>query len=129
MKTADIERIGDEQISYLHCHTQGCDWGQDDFWSEDGYTPLNETLISDYREALFKDRIYFDEWFFKENPSLEGKQDAKGWYCYGPDYAVWGLKRKARNIERMFVRTEDEWKQIRATAVCPDCGESNWDID
>ena len=20
-------------MSYLHCHTKGCGWGQDDFWS------------------------------------------------------------------------------------------------
>ena len=117
-------------MAYLHCHTKECGWGQDDFWKEDGYNPVS-SLQKDsmLNEGLFKDKMYFDEWFFKENPSLAYKHDEGGWYCSGRDYVVWELRRTANNIERMFIPTWEEWEKVRDTTICPDCGQSNWDID
>lgn len=116
-------------MSYLHCHSKGCGWSQDDFWDINGYTPFREDLINDLKKYLFQDKVYMDEWFFKENLELPYCHDDGGFYCKGTELVTWMLKQKARSIENMLVKTFDEFKEKRESLVCPKCGKQNWDID
>ena len=122
-------------MSYLHCHGRlqdgtECGWGQDDFWEIDGYNPISFLQKdSDLNNNLFREKMYFDKWFFQDNPSIPHKEDEKGLYCSGRDYIIWELRRKANNIERMLVPTWEEWKEVRDTLKCPRCGGDDWDID
>lgn len=113
-------------MAYLHCHN--CDWGQDDFWSPEGYNPLWDSGVKDLRESLFKDKVYFDSGFFEET-GVPCKRDEKGLYCTGQEYVAWELERKARNIRNMVVKTNEDWKDVKDGWVCPGCGSDKWDID
>jgi len=113
-------------MAYLHCHD--CDWSQDDFWSEDGWSP--EVSMKNDWEYTFRDKIYMDENFFEE-AGLQDKmhKDDEGCWISGQDLLAFELRRCARKVEEMAVRTYEEWKKVRSTFVCPECGSKNWDID
>jgi hypothetical protein len=121
-------------MAYLHCHGklengEDCGWSQDDFWTEGGYNPVSFLQKDrDLEKNLFRDKMYFDEWMLKDM-GIEYGKDEKGFYCSGRQYVTWELRRKANNIEKMFITTEAQWKQVRDVAVCPNCGQRNWDID
>ncbi len=109
-------------MAYLHCHD--CDWGQDDFWEVGGYNPVRWLL--NVEADLLKDKMRFD--FESIDISPEGHDDEGPWVS-GKAYVAWELRRHARNIEKMAVRTTDEWKQVKNTFRCPGCGSQNLDID
>jgi len=113
-------------MAYLHCHD--CDWSQDDFWSLEGWNP--EKAMEGHWTLAFNDKYYMDRNFFKE-ANLEEKmhENEKGCWIRGQDLLAWELRRTARSVETMAVRTEREWKQVRDTFVCPECGSKNLDID
>lgn len=117
-------------MAYIHCHTKDCGWGQDDFWEEGGYNPVRFIQTDkNFESHLFKEKMYFDEWMFLENPSLDYHEDENGFYCSGKDYVVWEFRRKADNIENMLVISQNEWMDQKDTLVCPKCGQQNWDVD
>jgi len=116
-------------MAYLHCHTKNCGWSQDDFWDQNGYTPFREDIIKYLEKSLFKEKIYFDKYFFEENPYIPYWKDEKGWYCTGKDMVACNLENRARRIRNMLVKTEEEFIEKKDTLVCPCCGKQNWDID
>jgi hypothetical protein len=112
----------------LHCHN--CSWSQDDFWSKDGYTPFRQDLMDDLKDALFKDKIYFDEWTIKEMGVKNNYGfDKDGHWVNGKEYVLAELKRKIKSIENMAVKTDEEWQIVRDNFRCPKCGSEDWDID
>ena len=50
-------------MAYLHCHTPGCGWSQDDFWSESGWNPISAVKENDSEKKLFEEKIYMDKNF------------------------------------------------------------------
>lgn len=113
-------------MAYLHCHN--CDWSQDDFWSEDGWSP--EKGMDGYWEWAFRDKVHMDPNFFEEE-GLEDKmhEDEEGRWIKGQDLLAFELRRAANSVENMAVKTYEEWKQVKDTFTCPKCGSKNWDID
>ena len=113
-------------MAYLHCHS--CDWSQDDFWSMDGYNPFREDTIKDLKENLFKEYLYYDEWWIKELgiPYTRTKKGAKvkSQHVVGKI-----LENKAKSIFNMDVKTNEEWVKVRLKWKCPECGSDDWDID
>ena len=114
-------------MAYLHCHD--CDWSQDDFWDPDGGWSPEKSMESDWSNA-FKNKIYMDRYFF-EDAGLTDKmqEDEGGAWIHGQDLLAWELRRCARKVENMAVRTYEDWKKVKDTFVCPDCGSKNLDID
>ncbi|MDD5014284.1 MAG: hypothetical protein PHW73_04155 [Atribacterota bacterium] len=124
-------------MAYLHCHTKGCGWEQDDFWEDPKdtknkypYWPFRKDNINFWTECLFKDKIYFDKCYL-EDMGLEDqiKEDDKGHYVDSRVYVASELRRKAKVIENMSVKTYEDWKKIKDAWICPKCGQRNWDID
>jgi len=113
-------------MAYLHCHK--CDWGQDDFWSKDGYNPFRQDFIEDMKHHLFEDKVYGDKFMFVEM-NLVPKRDTKGWYCDSRKFVAAQLERKAAQICNMAVKTYEEWEKVKDNFVCPECGHACWDID
>ena len=103
-------------MSYLHCHS--CRWEQDDFWDINGYTPLREDYIQWLRECLFKDFVQTTDYETEMNITLPGKE-----------HVARELEKVARIVRRHKWTTFDNWKRDKNTAVCPKCGQRNWDID
>jgi len=111
-------------MAYLHCHS--CGWSQDDFWRKGGYNPISWT--ADLEESLFKDKIYLDPDFFG-NSKILPKEDADGLYITGREFVIIELERIIGIIKNMSILTYEEWEKVKNTFKCPNCGESNWDID
>jgi len=113
-------------MAYLHCHN--CNWGQDDFWSKDGWRP--EKSMEGSWDDVFRDKIYMDHYFFKDY-GLEDKmhEDEGGFWIRGQDLVAWNLRRLANNVESMVIRTYEEWKEVHKDFVCPECGSTDLDID
>jgi len=116
-------------MAYLHCHTKNCHWSQDDFWDASGYTPFRDDIIAYLKKLLFEDRVYMDSEFAAERPDILWNRDDKGIWCRGTELVASELERKARNIRKMVFRTEAEWRVARSSAVCPECGQRNFNVD
>ena len=85
---------------YLEC--KSCGWSQDEFWSKDGYNPFNTDQFNSYREVLFE----------------EGGQDRiVRW--------LWGLEAR---IEKMQVKTLEEFEKIKDSWKCPECKSPEWHL-
>jgi len=122
-------------MAYLHCHTPKCDWSQDDFWywkvewkklfkwgsRPFGYNPLS--LILEDIAAFYKPQyIEYDEWFATENGFKN--RNIFSWHMM-----IWSIQ---GDIKKLFTQkwwTIKSWNKAKATAVCPDCGKRNFDID
>jgi hypothetical protein len=118
-------------MAYLHCHTPGCGWAQDDFWDKEGYNPIKfmEDQQEKFLDDLFKDKVYSDTEILKEAGILAG-EDEEGAYADGRAYVAWQLHARAEVIENMAVRTNEEWEKVKDTFLCPGCGKSDgFDID
>ena len=117
-------------MAYLHCHTKGCGWSQDDFWDRDRYNPFRQDIIDSMKEKIFLEKVYMDSSFFKfDATQIPAFHDEKGCYCKGTDLVSWDLERIAKNIRNMSVKTSEEWEEIRKIFVCPKCGKRDFDID
>ena len=103
------------------CHN--CNFSQDDFWDKEkeGYSPFRPELMEDLRKMLFEDRVYFDK-FVLEDFDLPILQDEKGYYAIGTEFVARKLELKAKSIRNMKVRTNEEWEEVKASFVCPECG-------
>lgn len=126
-------------MSYLHCHTKGCDWSQDDFWSWDwsglkrfwkwkyrpfGYNPFS-LILEDIASYWMPRRINFDKWWAEEHKC--SRTDPHSW---------WLIRREIiKDLKKFKYQkwwTYDSWKKDydAGKAVCPDCGRSDqFDID
>jgi hypothetical protein len=116
-------------MAYLHCHN--CDWAQDDFWDKEGYNPIKfmQDQYESFLEDLFKDKVYSDTEILKEAGILAG-EDEKGAYADGRAYVAWQLRARADMIEKMAIRTNDEWEKLKENFICPGCWKSDSvDID
>ena len=114
-------------MPFLHCHS--CNWSQDDFWEKDGYNPFQQYFIDEIKNYLFeKDLITMDINVLKELnlPYILENGECK---VEPKDLVLSELKRKIKQIENMQYHTYEDWKESCETAVCPKCGEKNWDID
>ena len=120
-------------MSFLHCHTKNCKWSQDDFWEFKikwkfwttqrpfGYNPLS-LVIEDFLEykkprIINMDRSWANSAGFKSNNILSWR------------IMIWSMK---RHIKRLFTQkwwTWKSWKKASENAVCPKCGQKNFDID
>lgn len=114
-------------MSYLHCHA--CNWCQDDFWSEHGYTPLRRDTIDWLKSLLFKEKISLDTYLCIEQkiPILV----ENGGICdVDPrEFVANELERIAKRIRNMNVKTYEEWNKVEDNWRCPKCGSNKWDID
>ena len=114
----------------LHCHS--CDWLQDDFWMWEwtwkiwkfrpfGYNPIS-LMIDDIREYIKPRYSILETWIARERGLKSNKIHA--WRLL-----MWGWKRHFTVIFTMKWRTWESWKKHKDTAVCPGCGDRNFDID
>ena len=118
---------------YLHCHTKGCGWSQDDFWDFHftlkfwkfrafGYNPLS-LMIDDLRDYLKPRYIGMDSSWAKENGFKS--TDIFSWRMM-----AWSLRRHFLRIFRQHWWTHKSWKKdYDKGAVCPNCKQQNFDID
>jgi len=126
-------------MAYLHCHTKDCGWSQGDFWEDPRnpgaskycYHPFRKQTVDDWIDYLFKDKIYLDLSCFEDMGMDISKihKDEKGSYVDSRVYVAFELRRRARSIENMDVKTCEEWNKTKDSWTCPKCGQRNWDID
>jgi len=104
-------------MAYLHCHTKGCGWSQDDFWDWEwtykfwkfrafGYNPLS-CIIDNIRDYSY--------------PRVVGKQFS--WFVlFSENY---------RQIKKIFIQKWWKYESFKKdeSAVCPKCKQKNFDID
>jgi hypothetical protein len=117
-------------MAYLHCHS--CDWEQDDFWNWKwtwkiwkerpfGYNPIS--LMIDYVRRYMKPRyIEFDS-HFAESIGFKSNR------IHSWRFMLHEFNRNFRRVRKMKWWTEDSWYKSREDAVCPGCGDKNFDID
>lgn len=107
-------------MAYLHCHTKNCGWEQDDFYSVDGYNPIMylknwmEDLCGDDIDKPFTD----DALFLRQNGNMTTRE-----------VIAREFDKYAKRIREMKWVTYEQWKRDKDSAVCPKCGERNFDID
>ena len=100
-------------MAYLHCHS--CDWSQDDFYNK-SYN-LWTKIKSDFK-WLWKPRILeFDDGEVNFSPRLSWNQLFRE------------IIKDIKIYRKTKWKTREQWKVERDTAVCPDCGDRNFDID
>jgi hypothetical protein len=107
-------------MSFLHCHTPNCHWEQDDFYSLDGYNPAE--YLKSWMEQLCADDV--DEQFSTDIQFVKE---------LGPiskrEVIAQEFEKFADRIRKMPWVTWEQWERDRETAVCPKCGQRNFDID
>ena len=108
-------------MAYLHSHS--CDWSQDDFWNWHwtwkvwkfrafGYNPISLIIYDDIL------------WYLKPRYIKIEKNRMHSWRLMA------GLIfQHAKRFFTMKWWTYESWKQVKDTAVCPGCGQRNFDID
>lgn len=133
-------------MSYLHCHTKGCGWSQDDFWNWEikwnklfkwksrpfGYNPLS-FILEDIAEYLKPKLVGFDINFICESKiNTKGKSPEGFYLIHSWDLLVFELKRNIRRFIKMKYWTYKSFKRAKDSGKykCPKCGsKTQWDID
>ncbi len=114
-------RTWEVNMAYLHCHTKGCNWSQDDFWHK-GYNPI-KFLYENYEKDLLSDEldnvVGMDSYWLEEN-GIE--------FITKRGLIIMRLKKMIRNIESMKYPREKDWKAHKEDS-CPKCLKRDWDID
>jgi hypothetical protein len=123
-------------MAYLHCHTKGCNWSQDDFWDWKwegvfrfwrwkhrpfGYNPFS-LILEDITEYWFPRFVEFDLYAAKE-------MGFKTKRIHSWRMLIYNVRRHFRRFFITKWKTWEGWKKARDTAVCPKCGRRNFDID
>lgn len=118
-------------MAYLHCHTKGCGWSQDDFWSlrggyfwKIGYNPLSVFLsyVFGYKGFWYPRRVKCDTSVIEDYGWR--RSDPHSWWL------IWyEFKKIFSRLKRMKWWTWKSWKKAKATANCPECNQRNFDID
>lgn len=121
-------------MAYLHCHTKGCGWSQDDFWAK-GYNPLTKTW-SDIKWLIRPRMLELDTWLVDDLTKYTGvwmwrfKAEFSGQArVFSWQWLLLELKREIKCIRKQKWWTWESWKKDKATAVCPKCGLRDFDID
>ena len=114
-------------MAYLHCHN--CDWSQDDFWSEEGWSPFAKGNMQSMKEYLFKDTVTFGADSHIKEVFPTGELVDGHWVVDSREYVAHELERTARSIRNMAVKTNEDWEKVKDTWKCPKCGSNDWDID
>ena len=145
-------------MAYLHCHTKDCGWSQDDFWDK-SYNPFTRTWndikwlwkpkwigldkwiiddMTEYTGVKVKVREIkkemSEESALKSSRSAQNRNDLYSTTYYEFQVFSWQwlwleLVAEWKNIQHMKWWTWKSWKKARDNAVCPKCGERNFDID
>ena len=119
-------------MAYLHCHS--CDWSQDDFWTR-RYNPI--TKFWDMVKWLWRPRtLEIDDWLVAD---LEEYTKVSVWRFKGAsrgqvrvfswDWLWLEFVKNWRLFRAQKWWTWKAWKKARGNAVCPECGEKDFDID
>lgn len=126
-------------MAYLHCHTKGCGWSQDDFWSYNwtwkalkdflllrwqkrsfGYNPFS-ILLEDIATWIKPRYIEMDSYWAKENGYKSNR-------IHSWKFIPRAFQRYRRVKKNMLFKTWEEFRDNDNTP-CPKCGKANWDID
>lgn len=130
-------------MAYLHCHS--CDWAQDDFWSW-RYNPI--TKIWDDVKWLWKPRwMGLDRWVIDEirkytgipvvvresivfeRGGLRPEMAHTEWQVHSWLWLIVEVVKELKVCREQKWWTWGSWKRHKTTAVCPGCGDRNFDID
>lgn len=130
-------------MSFLHCHTKGCNWSQDDWWNFSfgrygywkfpftrygwAYNPFSVFLSNVFTKKgyWFPRRIKFDRGCMEENKWK--RIDPHSWWLAWREFKkiFWRFKRQKWWTEKTFKKD-----YAKGIAVCPNCGSSDeFDID
>jgi len=108
-------------MAFLHC--ESCDWQQDDFYEMDGYNPPK--YLSSWNDSLCGKRSdKIDELFSKDSQFLREFGPISTREIIAKEYDKY-----AQRIRGMKWITREQWDRDKDTAVCPKCGDRNFDID
>jgi len=102
-------------MAYLHCHTKGCHWEQDDFWTK-RYNPITKTW-ADIKWLARPRIVEIDKEAYGISPIFS-------WHALALEVA-----KEIRCVRRMKWWTYKSWKKNKDSAVCPNCGLRDFDID
>lgn len=117
-------------MAYLHCHTKGCDWSQDDFWELKfnifssrpfGYNPLS-LIIEDVKAYIYPCFIEFDSSYARDIGFKSNK-------VFSWRYMMYAIKNHGMRFLTQKWWTQKSWERNKKTATCPKCNQSNFDID
>ena len=146
-------------MAYLHCHTKGCNWSQDDFYSK-LYNPLTK-IWSDIKwlwkpkmidfDFMFVETDYVDlkkftkisvKFFKREKQIISGRikqMDCEGneiklktiYICFSWNWLLLEIVKDIRVGLQMRWWTYKSFKNAfhKGKAKCPECGLVNFDID
>ncbi len=125
-------------MAYLHCHTKFCGWSQDDFWDwsfgRHGYFSFGFISMGYNPVSLWLSYIFGQSGNLKSRWNngyirpriLHGNRNERthSWVA-----AIQVTRKLVRSLFRQRWWTWESWKRARTTAVCPKCGQRNFDID
>lgn len=117
-------------MAYLHCHTKDCGWSQDDFWDKK-YNPATKLWRS--IKWLWKPRwIGFDKDFpssRKHITPLWVKNKKEEIAIFSWNLLLIEIEREIKCVWNQKWWTWKGWSKDKKNAVCPRCGEGDFDID
>ncbi len=122
-------------MSYLHCHTKGCNWCQDDFYSK-RYNPF--TKIWDDIKWLWKPKkidmdkfIYDDLVKYTHIPVFIFKKERTKYIVFSWNWLLLEIVKDIINGFKQKWWTYKSFKKDydKGKAKCPKCGLKNFDID
>ena len=120
-------------MSYLHCHTKNCNWSQDDFYSKT-YNPMTK-ILSDFKWLIKPRMIEFDSMFVEIDAKELMKYTKIKVIFFGNKCFSWNWL-PLEIVKDIKIALEVKWwtyakfkKDYDNGAVCPKCGERNFDID
>lgn len=140
-------------MAYLHCHTKGCNWSQDDFYSW-RYNPFTK-ILGDIKWLWFPRFVVMDRYYFEDISKFLGiKLNLKKkysvptiyisakpkiqdlyWYSGAVENSIfsWVLL-WVEILKDIKIATKMKWwtyKQFKKAkkAICPKCKMKNFDID
>lgn len=132
-------------MSYLHCHTKGCNWSQDDFWSKT-YNPFTK-IWRDIKWLIKPHFIQFEKRLVDELSEYTGVPIWKSKvFIKNYDSSVilcpssimvkvfswnWFILEFAKEVQIFKRQKWWTYKSFREDkkAVCPKCGKRCFDID
>ena len=106
-------------MAFLHCHD--CDWSQDDFWSDSGYS-LIRSILEDLKG--FEKRINRGERTISLDGFLANRVLGNEGECGGVkevgllDFIAYELERTGRILRGMKWPTYEEWEKEPNKVCC-----------
>lgn len=119
-------------MAYLHCHS--CEWSQDDFWSL-RYNPITK-MWSDIKWLFIPRIIELDEWVVRDSVEYTGipvyklrDDQLQPRRIFSWNWFILEAVREWKISRKMKWWTWESWIRDKDSAVCPACGNHNFDID